>query len=169
MYTLAHKTLGTVHQPRCTGTRERLVACAIGLGIGLYDGFFGPGTGSFFIFLLVRLLGYDFLRASAYAKVLNVATNLSALLLFGLKGHVWWHVGLLLALANVTGSLLGARLALRYGSGFVRRAFIAVVCALILKTGYDALHQPAPAPLVSWSAAAQAAPWKPSEPGDKEY
>ncbi|HBH36889.1 MAG TPA: hypothetical protein DDX06_00715, partial [Curvibacter sp.] len=105
---------------------------------GFYDGFFGPGTGSFFVFLFVRWLGYDFLHASAGAKLLNLSSNLSALLLFTLKGHVWWHLALPLALANVVGSLLGTRLALKHGAGFVRGVFIIVVLALILKTGYDA-------------------------------
>ena len=106
--------------------------------IGWYDGFFGPGTGSFFIFLFVRLLGYDFLNASASAKLLNVATNLAAIALFAMKGHVWWKIGLVMAVANVAGSLIGTRLALKHGAGFVRGVFIVVVGALILKTGYDA-------------------------------
>ena len=106
--------------------------------IGFYDGFFGPGTGSFFVFLMVRVLGYDFLHASASAKLLNTATNLAALLLFTLKGHVWWHFALVMAVANVVGSLAGTHLALKHGTGFVRWVFIAVVSALILKTGYDA-------------------------------
>ena len=109
----------------------------IAFGIGFYDGFFGPGTGSFFVFLFVRWLGYDFLNASASAKILNIATNLAALILFAAKGHVWWHYALVLALANVAGSLLGTRMALRHGAGFVRAAFVLVVSALILKTGYD--------------------------------
>jgi uncharacterized membrane protein YfcA len=138
LYTLAKKDLGRTHAPRHTHRREALLACGIGLGVGAYDGFFGPGTGSFFIFLFVRLLGYDFLNASAAAKLLNVATNLAAIALFALKGHVWWHVGLVMAVANVAGSLIGTRLALRHGAGFVRGVFIVVVGALILKTGYDA-------------------------------
>ena len=106
--------------------------------IGFYDGFFGPGTGSFFVFLFVRWLGYDFLHASASAKLLNTATNLAALLLFAWKGHIWWHFVLAMAIANVVGSVLGTRLALKHGSGFVRIVFIFVVSALILKTTYDA-------------------------------
>jgi hypothetical protein len=94
--------------------------------------------GSFFVFAFVRLLGYDFLNASASAKLLNTATNLAALVLFALKGHVWWHAALPMAAANVVGSLLGTRLALKHGAGFVRVVFIAVVAALILKTGWDA-------------------------------
>ncbi|GAA4425017.1 sulfite exporter TauE/SafE family protein [Acidovorax lacteus] len=137
-YTLAKKNLGQHHTPHFDGRREALVASVIGLVIGFYDGFFGPGTGSFFVFLLVRVLGYDFLNASAAAKLLNCATNIAAIVLFGLKGHVWWHIALMLAVANVVGSLLGTHMALRHGTGFVRWIFICVVSALILKTGYDA-------------------------------
>ncbi|MFN3375211.1 MAG: sulfite exporter TauE/SafE family protein [Burkholderiaceae bacterium] len=137
-YTLAKKNLGQHHTPRFDGRKEALVASLIGMTIGFYDGFFGPGTGSFFVFLLVRVLGYDFLNASAAAKLLNCATNIAAIMLFGLKGHVWWHIALMLAVANVAGSLLGTHMALRQGTGFVRWIFIFVVSALILKTGYDA-------------------------------
>jgi len=110
----------------------------IGAVIGFYDGFFGPGTGSFFVFLLVRLLGYDFLHASATAKLLNLASNAAALVLFGWAGHVLWQLMLPLAIANVLGSGLGTRLALRHGTGFVRGVFLVVVSALILKTALDA-------------------------------
>ena len=137
-YTLAKKDLGRTHAPRFSGSAETLAACSIGLVLGFYDGFFGPGTGSFFVFLFVRWLGYDFLNASASAKLLNTATNLAALGLFAYKGHVWWHFALVMAVANVVGSLLGTRLALKHGSGFVRIVFIVVVGALILKTGFDA-------------------------------
>lgn len=137
-YTLAKKDLGQHHAPRLAPRAEWLAASLIGASLGFYDGFFGPGTGSFLVFLLVRVLGYDFLNASASAKVLNVATNIAALILFALKGHVWWHLALPLAVANVLGSLLGTWMALRHGAGFVRGIFLAVVSALILKTGYDA-------------------------------
>ncbi|MCX7277004.1 MAG: TSUP family transporter [Burkholderiales bacterium] len=140
-YTLVKKDLGRVHAPRFSGRQEALVASAIGLTIGFYDGFFGPGTGSFFVFLLVRWLGYDFLTASASAKLLNTATNLAALILFISTGHIWWHYVLFMAIANVVGSVLGSRLALKHGTGFVRGVFIAVVSALILKTGYAAFLQ----------------------------
>lgn len=138
LYTLAKKDLGRKHVPRFAGRHEQLVAAGIGLLIGFYDGFFGPGTGSFLVFLFVRLLGYDFLSASAAAKLVNTATNLSALALFITKGHIWWHFVLVMAVANVVGSLLGTRLALKHGTGFVRGVFLLVVIALILKTGYDA-------------------------------
>jgi len=137
LYTLAKKELGRHHEPRWSGRGQAAVASAIGLVIGFYDGFFGPGTGSFFVFLFVRLLGFDFLNASASAKLLNTATNLSALALFALKGHVWWHIAAVMAVANIAGSLIGTRLALKHGAGFVRIVFIVVVSALILKTGWD--------------------------------
>ena len=138
LYTLARKDLGREHAPRLAGRRQTLVACAIGAVFGFYDGFFGPGTGSFFVFVFVRVLGYDFLNASAAAKLLNTATNLAALILFAMKGHVVWGYALTLAVANIAGSLLGTRLALKHGASFVRVVFIVVVSALILKTGYDA-------------------------------
>ena len=140
-YTLVKKELGSTHAPRFSGHKEALVASCIGLLLGFYDGFFGPGTGSFFVFLFVRWLGYDFLNASASSKLLNTATNFSALALFAYKGHVWWHFVGVMALANVVGSLLGTRLALKHGSGFVRVVFIGVVSVLILKTGFDAFFK----------------------------
>ncbi len=138
LYTLLKKDLGRSHRPQYAGRREQSIGAGIGLLIGFYDGFFGPGAGSFLVFLFVRLMGYDFLNASAAAKLINTATNLSALLLFIAKGHIWWHFVLVMAAANVLGSLLGTRMALRHGTGFVRVVFLLVVSALILKTGADA-------------------------------
>jgi len=137
LYTLVKKDLGRSHAPRFAGAQEAWIAAGIGLVIGFYDGFFGPGTGSFLVFAYVRVLGYDFLNASAAAKMINVATNLSALTLFTLKGHVWWHLALAMGAANIVGSLIGTRLALKHGAGFVRHVFIFVVLALICKTAYD--------------------------------
>jgi len=138
VYTVWRKDLGHVHAPHLGQVAERAAAVAIGGLLGFYDGFFGPGTGSFLVFLLVRVLGYDFLHASAGAKLINTATNLSALTLFAATGHVLWPVAAAMAVANLAGSLVGSRLALRHGSGFVRAVFIFVVGALILRTAYDA-------------------------------
>ena len=138
VYTLAKKELGQDHAPRFEGRAQTVVLCAIGTTIGFYDGFFGPGTGSFFVFLLVRVAGFDFLHASASAKLLNTASNLAALTLFAFTGHVWWHLVLAMALANMVGSMAGTHLALKHGTGFVRIGFLLVVSALIMKTGWDA-------------------------------
>jgi len=137
-YTVAKKDLGAEHAPTLSGQRERVAALLAGGAIGFYDGVFGPGTGSFLMIVFVRVFGYDFLHASASAKVVNLATNLAALLLLASNGHVWWQLGLVMAVANVAGSQIGSKLALRHGSRFVRKVFIAVVSALILKTAYDA-------------------------------
>ena len=138
IYTLVRRDLGHTHAPLLSAGHERTAAIAIGAVLGFYDGVFGPGTGSFLVFLFVRVLGYDFLHASASAKFINVITNVAAIALFAVTGHVWWGLVLLMAVANVAGSLVGTRLALKHGSGFVRVIFIVVVGALILRTGYDA-------------------------------
>ncbi len=137
LYTLRKKNFGSVHAPTHSGHAEKLVAILVGSGIGFYDGFFGPGAGSFLVFLFVRFFGFDFLGASVVAKVVNVACNIAALLWFGYSGHVLWKVGLVMAACNVAGSLIGSRLAIRHGSDFVRKVFLFVVSALIIKTSYD--------------------------------
>jgi len=137
-YILWNKQLGHIHAPRYAARKQAVYMAVIGGVIGFYDGFFGPGTGSFLVFLLVRVLGFDFLQASAHSKVMNLSSNLAAVILLGSQGHVWWLVGIPLALANVTGSLLGTRMAMRHGSGFVRYLFVIVVAALAVKTGKDA-------------------------------
>jgi uncharacterized membrane protein YfcA len=138
LYTFWKKDLGAHFLPLYSGDREVFVAMLVGAGIGFYDGFFGPGTGSFFIFVFVRVFGYDFLRASASSKVLNVACNVAALLWFGISGNVMWLLGMGMAACGVLGALTGSRLAIKNGSGFVRRLFLFVVSALVLKTSYDA-------------------------------
>ena len=138
IYVFRRKDFGAAHAPHYRGSRQIALAMLLGAVIGFYDGFFGPGTGSFLIFLFVRLFGYDFLRASAVAKIVNVACNFSALALFGFQGYVLWQLGLLMAFCNVAGALVGARLALLRGNGFIRHAFLFIVSLLILKTASDA-------------------------------
>ncbi|NHZ92578.1 TSUP family transporter [Massilia sp. CCM 8733] len=139
VYTFRKKDFGSVHAPLHSGSTERWVAVGIGAAIGFYDGFFGPGTGSFLLFLYVRFFGFDFLSASAAAKVVNVACNLSALMWFGYSGHILWQLGLMMAVCQVAGSLVGTRLAIKHGSAFVRKLFLVVVSLLIVKTSYDAI------------------------------
>ncbi len=140
VYTLRRRELGLHHAPRLAGGREALAGAALGAGIGFYDGIFGPGTGSFLVFALVRGFGYDFLHASATAKLINVATNVAALTLFAGTGHVWWQTAGVMAVCNVAGSLVGSHAALRGGAVFVRRLFLLVTSALILKMGLDLLR-----------------------------
>lgn len=137
VYTFARKDFGTGTGESAKGRGSAAIAAAIGGGIGFYDGFFGPGTGSFFIFLLVRFLGMDFLRASVTAKILNVATNLAAIAFFSLNVPLLLQVAAVMAVCNLAGALAGSRLALRHGAGFVRGVFLLVVTALIAKLAFD--------------------------------
>ena len=138
-YTFWRKDFGAFHQPQHGGRRELVYAVMVGAAIGFYDGFFGPGTGSFLIFLFIRFFGFDFLHASAASKVVNVATNLAAISFFVPNGFFLPFAAVLMASFNILGSVIGTHLALRHGSGFVRRVFLLVVCSLILKFAWDTL------------------------------
>jgi uncharacterized protein len=136
--TVARPALGSVVALRHEGSRRHyVVAGALGLAIGFYDGLIGPGTGTFLIMTLIAALGYDFLQASAKAKIVNVATNAGALLFFIPQGHVLWVLGLAMGAANTIGGWLGSRTAAVRGNRFIRIAFLVVVAALIVKVGHD--------------------------------
>lgn len=136
-YTLMKKDFGQLHRPSQSGRRELAYAVLLGGVIGFYDGFFGPGTGSFLIFLFIRFFGFDFLHASAGSKVVNVATNLAALAFFLPAGHIIAALAGGMAVANVAGSVAGTWLALKHGSGFIRVVFLLVVGVLIAKFAWD--------------------------------
>lgn len=138
-YVVAKPKLGDATALRFSGHRHLLAAMAVGALIGFYDGALGPGTGSFFVFALVGLLGYNFLEASAKARLANWATNLGALLLFVPTGAVLWEIGLLMGACNLLGGYLGARTAVARGAAFVRVFFIVVVTAFVAKIGGDVL------------------------------
>jgi uncharacterized protein len=136
-YTFWRKDFGALHRPIHAGRREFVFALLLGAAIGFYDGFFGPGTGSFLILLFIRFFGFDFLHASAAAKVVNVATNLAALAYFVPAGHWLPVIALLMAVCNISGSWLGTHLALKHGSEFVRKLFLFVVVMLIFRFAWD--------------------------------
>lgn len=134
-YVVLRPTLGEVTELRFAGRHHTLAAIGTGLVVGFYDGALGPGTGSFFVFTLVGLLGYSFLEASAKAKLANWATNLAALVVFVPQGAVLWKIGLLMGAANMLGGYVGARTAIGRGAAFVRVFFILVVGAFIIRIG----------------------------------
>lgn len=141
-YTLRQKDFGALrHAPRPPRT-ELLLAVAGGGAIGFYDGFFGPGAGSFYLVFLVGLLGYDFLMASAAAKIINVGSNVTTLGYFGATGQVLWSVGLPMAAANILGAQIGTRLAVRRGPAFVRPLFLTMVAAAIVRLLWDLMRTP---------------------------
>jgi len=138
-FTLLKPELGSLHAPRYGLSHQRGLAAVIALALGFYDGFFGPGTGSLLIFLFVAVLGFDFLRASALAKSVNWASNITSMGLFVWQGSWIPSVALGMAAANGVGGYFGAHVALNRGSGWVRGLFIAVVGALILRLGWQVL------------------------------
>ncbi|WP_460052600.1 sulfite exporter TauE/SafE family protein [Pseudomonas sp. H1_A05] len=137
IYTFWKKDFGSLHKPMRIGTKEKLLAVLIGGAIGFYDGLFGPGTGSFLIFLFIRCFAFDFLHASASAKLVNIATNVAALLFFIPSGNVLYLVALPMALFNIFGALTGTWLAVRKGVPFVRALFLVLLVILISKLSYD--------------------------------
>jgi len=141
VYTFMRKDFGA-NPGRGAPVRPVAAAVLIGGGIGFYDGFFGPGTGSFLIFLFVRFLAMDFLKASVVAKIVNVATNLAAIAFFTLNVTLLWKAAAVMAGCNLAGALVGSRLALRHGAGFVRVMFLCVVSALIAKMSFDLVVAP---------------------------
>jgi uncharacterized membrane protein YfcA len=137
VYTFIKKDLGSVQTKLLPLNKQMFYGSLIGFIVGFYDGFFGPGTGSFFILGFVMILGFEFVTASAYAKVINCVTNLSALIVFIRHGQYILELALLMAVCNVAGSLIGSRMAIKKGNAFVRIFFLIIVVLMILKYGYD--------------------------------
>ena len=138
LFVTLRPTVGLLAQPakRTPGRRALVIALAGGL-IAAYDGLIGPGTGTFLVLAFTTVIGADFVHGSAMAKLINTGTNLGALVVFAGSGHVNWALGAGMAVCNIAGAVLGARMALRRGSGFVRVVLLLVVLALIGKLGVD--------------------------------
>jgi uncharacterized membrane protein YfcA len=140
-YTLLRPKIGHITELRFAGHQHTAIAMLTGVTIGFYDGALGPGTGSFFVFTLVGLLGYNFLEASAKARMANWATNIAALCVFIPQAAVMWRIGLIMGVCNLLGGYLGARTAVAKGSSFVRVFFMLVVAAFTVKIGSDVVRQ----------------------------
>jgi uncharacterized membrane protein YfcA len=135
IYTWFKPDLGKFENLRHLPRRRVQIAALAGVIIGFYDGIFGPGTGSFLMLILVASLGYAFITASVIAKVVNIATNVGAIMVFGINGAVIWQIGIIMGVANISGAIIGARLAIKGGSTLVRKVFLFVTVALIVKVG----------------------------------
>lgn len=137
VYTYFNKSFG-VHQDKDHSLFQQMaIGLFFGFVIGFYDGLIGPGTGTFFILAFIALLGYDFLHASASAKLINMATNIAAICYFGSTGHILYEFAIPMAICNVGGSFLGTKLALLKGNKFIRIFFLIVVFGTILRFAYD--------------------------------
>ncbi|WP_313804581.1 TSUP family transporter [Flavobacterium sp.] len=137
VYTFVKKNFGQ-HQEKILSFRYQLIyAVIISMTVGFYDGFIGPGTGSFFVVAFVSILGFDFLHASANAKMVNLATNFGSICLFVLKGKIIWAIALPMAVCNALGGFFGAKLAIRKGNSFIRIFFLVVVVGTLIRFAYD--------------------------------
>jgi uncharacterized membrane protein YfcA len=137
IYTFIKKDFGA-HQAKEHSPRTQIfLALIISVVIGFYDGFIGPGTGSFFVLAFVTVLGFDFLHASANAKIVNLATNFGSICLFILKGKIIWAIAIPMAICNAIGGFIGAKLAIKKGNGFIRIFFLIVVIGTLIRFGYD--------------------------------
>lgn len=139
IYTLLKKDFGQVADLHVSARQQRIRMWAMGLIIGFYDGFFGPGTGSFLVLGFIALVGFDFLKASAYAKLVNASTNLASAVFFISEGKILYAFALPMAFANLSGAFLGARLAILKGNQFIRVFFLLIIVATILRFAWDLL------------------------------
>jgi uncharacterized membrane protein YfcA len=137
VYTYTKKDFGTMVTAAKTPRKEFIYGSIFALIIGFYDGFIGPGAGSFLVLFFISVLGFDFLKASAHAKFVNVATNTGSIIFFAGSGHILYHYAIPMAVCNFLGSLMGARLAILKGNKFIRIFFLLVVAGTIIRFGYD--------------------------------
>ena len=137
VHTFQKKELGKLHHPRWAKHHERWAGILMGLGLGFYDGFFGPGTGTFLLFAFVSLFRFDFLHASAHAKFVNFATNLSPVLYFAWHGDVLWRYSLPMGVCSLTGAYMGSHMAIRKGNRFIRGLFLTVLILLIGRLAWE--------------------------------
>jgi uncharacterized membrane protein YfcA len=139
IYTFWKKDFGSFETKTVSKTNALIYGSLIGSIVGFYDGFFGPGTGSFLVLAFISLMGFDFLTASAHAKVVNVASNVGAIGVFWMNDHVLWQYALPMAVFNIAGAVVGTRMAILKGNLFVRNIFLVVIIGMILRYGYDVL------------------------------
>lgn len=137
IFTFIKKDLGSVHTKSLPLAKQMLYGSLLAMVVGFYDGFFGPGTGSFFVLGFVVILGFEFLQASAYTKIINCMTNISALIVFIREGNYILELAILLAICNMTGNFIGSRLAIKKGNSFIRILFLIVVLMMIGRYSYD--------------------------------
>lgn len=137
IYTYTKKNFGTANKRSFHSKREMQYGILFALVIGFYDGFIGPGAGSFLVLFFIGALGFNFLEASAHAKLVNLSTNIGSVIYFGSSGHILFHYAIPMAIFNLTGSFFGARMALLKGNAFIRIFFLLVVTGTIIRFGYD--------------------------------
>ena len=141
IYTYAKKNFGQHQEKKISHRTQIFNAVGISFIVGLYDGFIGPGTGSFFVVAFIAIMGFDFLHASANAKMVNLATNFGSICLFMIKGKIIWAVALPMAICNAAGGWIGSKLAINKGNGFIRIFFLVVVIGTLIRFAYDVFYK----------------------------
>ncbi|OKL36847.1 TSUP family transporter [Domibacillus mangrovi] len=139
IYTIFKKNWGSVSTYKKLSVHRFILFTALIFAIGFYDGFLGPGTGSFLMFAFL-MIGFDFIKAAGNAKFLNFGSNIAGLLMFMYLGQVNYVYGLPMGLAGIAGAICGSKFAIRKGSSYVRLLFITVTFLLIAKNIYDYIH-----------------------------
>ena len=137
IYTYTKKDFGIATTKTVNKKNTTVYAAAFAILIGFYDGFIGPGAGSFMILFFISALGFDFLKASAHSKLVNVSTNLGSIVFFSGSGNILYQYAIPMAVFNFTGSLIGSRLAILKGNKFIRVFFLLVIAGTIIRFGYD--------------------------------
>jgi uncharacterized membrane protein YfcA len=141
VYTFAQKNFGQHIVKTHSARTQVFYAVLISFVVGFYDGFIGPGTGSFLVLAFIALMGFDFLHASANAKMVNLATNFGSICLFMLKGKIIWAIAIPMAFSNALGGWLGAKLAINKGNKFIRIFFLVVVIGTLIRFAYDVFYK----------------------------
>ena len=141
IYTYAKKNFGQHVAKDISEVRQIENAVMISVVVGFYDGFIGPGTGSFLVVAFIALMGFDFLHASANAKMVNLSTNFGSICLFALKGKIIWAIAIPMAASNACGGWIGAKLAINKGNGFIRIFFLVVVVGTLIRFAYDIFYK----------------------------
>ncbi len=137
IYTYSKKNFGIKNEKNHSPKREIFYGIIISIIIGFYDGFIGPGAGSFLVLAFITIVGFDFLHASAHAKMVNLATNFGSILFFIIKGTILWNIAIPMALCNAAGGFIGAKIAIKKGNSFIRIFFLLVVVGTLIRFGYD--------------------------------
>lgn len=139
IYTIIKKDFGTEDKFKGLTKLNIFYGCIFAFSLGFYDGFFGPGTGSFLIFLFISIFGFDFTISAGNGKILNFVSNITSLVLFALNGKIMYHVGIPMALSMILGAWVGTKIAIKNGAKVIKPIFITIALGLTLKLLYQSL------------------------------
>lgn len=141
VYSLFSKSVGLENTYKGTNKKNLTIGCIFAFAMGFYDGFFGPGAGSFIIFGLISIFGFDFVRASGNAKAMNLTSNITSVILFAINGKIYYLMGIPMGLFMILGARVGSKLALKGGAKFIKPIFVTMSLAVAGKMLYEMLFK----------------------------